>query len=173
MLARMLTLVCFCLAVATPRLAAQEPAKAGPEHEMLKKLAGDWDATVSFMGSESKATSHSEVGLGGLWLLTEFKGEFAGAPFAGRGTMGYDPAKKKYVSTWVDSMSASIMFSEGSFDADGKTFTETGSGTGPDGKPTKWRNVHEFQSNDKAVFTMYMTTDGKEAESFKITYQRK
>jgi hypothetical protein len=163
----------FALIVGVRPLAAQAPVKPGPEHEMLKKFEGDWDATVSFMGSETKATSINKVGLGGLWLTTDYKGEFAGAKFEGKGTMGYDPAKKKYVTVWVDSMSPSILLMEGDFDKDGKTYTETGEGKGPDGKPAKFKSVYEFKDKDSMVFTMYMVVDGKDQEGFKITYKRK
>jgi hypothetical protein len=146
--------------------------KPGPEHALLKKFAGDWDATVSFPGGESKATSRSAVVLGGFWLITNFRGEFGGAKFEGRGTMGYDPRKKKYVSTWVDSMSPSLLVMEGSFDKDGKTYTETGEGPGPDGKPSKMKSVYEFK-DDGLVFTMYTVAEGKDQQMLKIVYKRK
>src|SRR5262249_35902359 len=148
------------------------PAKPGPEHEKLKKLEGEWDATVAFAGSESKATASYKMTLGGFWLTHDFKGEFAGMKFEGKGTTGYDPVKKKYVSSWVDSMSPSMMLMEGNYDKDGK-YTETGDGPGPDGKPTKMKSVYDFKDDDNFVFTMYMVADGKDQEAFKITYKRK
>jgi hypothetical protein len=170
---RTVLLACGCLAVWVLPVAAQEPAKPGREHELLRKFEGEWDATVKFQGSESKAVSHNEVTLGGFWLVTHYKGEFAGAPFEGRGATGYDPAKKKYVGTWIDSMSASLLVLEGDFDKDRKTFTETGEGPGQDGKPMKMKGVYEFKDADTTVFTMYGVADGKDQEMFQITYHRK
>lgn len=172
---RVLTVICCLLAlvVCVLPLAAQQPPKPGPEHEMLKKFEGEWDATVSSMGMESKATSSIKIGLGGFWLTTDFKGEFGGEKFEGKGTSGYDPHKKKYVTTWVDSMSPTLMVMEGSFDKDGKTYTETGDSTGPDGKPMKMKSIYEFKDNDNMTFIMYNVTDGKEQEMLKITYKRK
>jgi hypothetical protein len=170
----LLSLMVGCLALSAPSLWAQPPMpKPGPEHEKLKWFAGDWDVTVAFMGQESKATATYKMDLGGFWLREEFHGTFAGQKFEGRGASGYDPIKKKYVGAWIDSMSPSLMVMEGSFSSDGKTFTETGEGPGPDGKMQKMKSVYQIKDNDSFVFTMYMTADGKEQEAFKLTYRRK
>jgi hypothetical protein len=174
---RTVLLACLCacllLAVGAAPAAAQGPAKPGPEHEMLKKFEGQWDAAVSFTGGESKATATYKLGLGGFWLLLNFKGEFGGAPFEGRGVMGYDPNKKKYVSTWIDSGEPFLTMTEGRFDKEGKTFTETGESVGMDGKPQKIKSVYEFKDKDSFVFTMYKVADGKDEQLLKITYTRK
>ena len=172
---RLLTIVCCALALvicALP-LAAQQPPKPGPEHEMLKKFEGTWDATVNLGGMESKGTSKYKMALGGFWLVNEFTGEIAGGKFEGRGATGYDPIKKKYVGAWIDSMSPTLMVMEGNFDKEGKTYTETGEGPGPEGKLQKMKSVIEFKDDDNMVFTMYTVADGKDQEMFKITYKRK
>jgi hypothetical protein len=163
----------FTLATVTSRLAAQEPPKPGPEHEALKKLVGDWDCTISMAGMEMKGTATYKLGFGGFWLTERFNADFGGMKFEGRGTIGYDPARKHYVSTWVDSMSPTMIIMHGSMDKDGKIFTETGEGPGMDGKLTKLKTVAEYKDNDNFTFTMYQTADGKEQESFKISYTRK
>ena len=53
---------------------------------------------------ESKGIEKNELLKGGLWLISRFEGEVVGTPFTGIGTFGYDPAEKKYVGTWVDTM---------------------------------------------------------------------
>src|SRR5262245_33628234 len=139
----------IALAIGTASLQAQQGApKPGPEHEKLKKYAGKWDATVSAGGMESKAVADYKMSLGGFWLTADFTGEFAGTKFEGKGTTGYDPLKKKYVGTWIDSMSPTLMVTEGEFDKDGKIYTETTEGPGPDGKVGKMKNVHEFKDDD-------------------------
>jgi hypothetical protein len=163
----------YCLVLGSLPVAAQQPAKPGPEQEVLKKFEGNWDATVAFSGQEAKGQSVYKLGFGGLWLTQDFQGDFGGMKFEGRGTTGYDPIKKKYVGTWIDSMSPSLAIMEGEFSKDGKTYTETGEGPGPDGKPAKMKNVCEFKDNNTMVFTMYMVNDGKEQEAMKITYKKK
>ncbi len=171
---RPLTLACFAFVLTAVPVAAQ-PAmpKPGPEHALLKKFVGDWDATVSMMGQESKGTSHNRIALGGFWLLTDFHADLGGIPFAGRGTTGYDPARKHYVGTWIDSMSPGLTLTHGSFDAGAKTYTERGTGPGEDGKPTKIKAVTQFPDDDTMIFTMYNVADDKDQEVLKITYKRK
>ncbi len=173
MRARLLALFCCVAAWGLARADEAQPPKPGPEQEALKKLVGDWDASVNFMGQEEKATASFKMELGGFWLVQHFKGDFGGQKFEGRGTTGYDPIKKKYVSTWIDSMSPVMMVSEGSYDKDGKTYTEIGEGVGPDGKPGQIKSVSEFQDADTLVLTMYAVRDGKDEQMMKITYKRK
>src|SRR5262245_51395340 len=93
--------------------------KPGPEHEILKKDVGVWDATVETTmapggkPSVSKGVETNALLGDGLWLIQDFKGEFAGVPFQGHGVAGYDSSKKKYVGTWVDSMSTGLSTTEG------------------------------------------------------------
>jgi Protein of unknown function (DUF1579) len=155
------------------RLAAQEPAKPGPEHEALKRLVGDWDCTIHMQGAEFKGTANYKLGYGGFWITEHFNADFGGMKFEGRGTTGYDPNKKKYITTWIDSMTPKLMIMEGTMDKDAKTFTETGEGTGMDGKPAKFKSVSEYKDNDTINFTMYTVANGKEQEMMKINYTRK
>jgi hypothetical protein len=154
-------------------LAAQGPAKSGPEHEMLKKFEGQWDAIVSFGDNKAKGTASYKLGLGGLWLQLHFKSDIGGAPFEGRGVTGYDPTKKKYVSSWVDSMEPWMTVMEGNFDKDGNTFTETGEAPGQDGKLQKMKSVYEFKDKDTIVLTMYQVAGDKDQQMMQITYTRK
>jgi Protein of unknown function (DUF1579) len=165
---------CFLASYGVSRADEAQPPKPGPEQELLKQMAGEWDATVAFMGKEQKGSAVYKLGFGGFWLTEDFKGEFGGHQFEGRGTTGYDPIKKKYVSTWIDSASPSMMVMEGNFDKDGTTYTETGEGpAGIEGKSQKLKSVFEFKDKDTFVFTMYEVADGKPTEMMKITYKRK
>src|SRR5262245_21241140 len=101
------------LALAILAAATQLPAqgvKPGPEHALLKEAVGTWDTSIKVpSGDTSKGTCICTVGLNGLWLFESFKGEVAGMQYEGRGATSYDPAKKKFVNIWIDSMSASPM----------------------------------------------------------------
>jgi Protein of unknown function (DUF1579) len=169
-----------------PRLvAAQEgmpPApKPGPEHMVLKQDEGTWDATVEmFMAPgappmTSKGVETNVVGCGGLCLISDFKGEMGpGQPFHGHGTSTWDPAKKKYVGTWTDSMSSGISLGEATYDAASKTMTGTMEGTDASGKASKMKSVVNYKDANTRVFTMYMTgPDGKEVPGMRISYTRR
>ena len=148
----------------------------GPEHEMLKKDVGTWDATVEmFMApgappSVSKGTEIVTM-VGGFWQVSEFKAEMMGQPFEGRGAMGYDPMKKKYVGTWVDSMTPGYYVSEATYDPATKTMTGLMEGPDPSGKVTKTKETTEWKADGTRVFTMY-NPDGKTV-GMRITYKRK
>lgn len=178
--------------VAGPAARAQEAKKAegaqqamppmpkpGPEHEILKNDAGNWDATVEMWEqpgtppSMSKGFETNAMGCGGLCLITDFKGEFMATPFQGHGVAVYDMVAKKYTSTWMDSMSPSLMIGSSSYDAAKKTMTGWMEGPDMTGKTVKMKAVTEWKDADTRVFTMYMAgPDGKEFPGMRITYKR-
>ena len=167
-------IVCFAVVTGllfTSAANAQEGPKPGPEHALLKKMEGTWDATMKFGGMESKGVAVYKMELGGLWLACTFEGDIFGAKFTGKGLDSYDPARKKYVGVWVDSMSTAPMVMEGTHDKDKKTTTMSGEGPGMDGKATKYKSVSEMKDDNTMLFSMYMG-DGKEP-AFVITYKRR
>ncbi len=102
--------------------------KPTPEHVWLEKFVGDWSTdSKGTMGPdqppmECKGSLNSRK-LGGFWVLNEMKGDMAGAPMTGVQTIGYDENKKKYVGTWVDSMTNFMWKYEGTVDKTGKILT--------------------------------------------------
>ncbi|MCZ7640385.1 MAG: DUF1579 domain-containing protein [Verrucomicrobia bacterium] len=153
---------------------AQEMPGPGPEHEALKRHEGEWIATVKSPEGDSKGTMTLKMECGGLWLASDFRAEFGGMKFHGRGFDGYDPMKKKYVSVWVDSMSPRPLLLEGTMDAEKKTLTMYGEGPGPDGKPVKYKNVTRFPDADHQTFTMHVVdADGQATPMLTIEYVRK
>ena len=165
----MLSVVAVLLAV--PAF-AQEVPKPGKEHDFLKKQEGTWEVTMNLGGQESKGTSTYKMELGGFWLTSTLESEVFGQKFTGKGTDGYCPIKKKYVSFWTDSMAPSPVVMEGSYDEKAKTLTM--SGEGPDmmtGKMAKYKSVTEMPDADSMTMKMY-TGDAKEP-AFTVSYKRK
>lgn len=149
----------FLLALALP---AQEMPKPTPHHDAMKAMAGPWDATVkAYMAPgkppmESKGVEVNTLGLGGLWLVSEFKSDMAGMPFEGRGLFGYDPSAKKHVGTWVDNSGYWQAVSAGTC-ADGcKTVTSTFKGYGMDGKPAAFKEVTRQVDADHRTMDMFI-----------------
>jgi hypothetical protein len=167
---------------ATPAAPAPPAAPAmptpGPEHAVLKDAAGTWDATVeSFAapGQPPMLAKGIETGtmVGGFWLVSDFKSEVMGQPFLGRSTLGYDPVKKKYVSTWIDSMTPSLSVGESDYDPATKTFTGWMDGIDHRGRPTRFKSVTVFKDPATRIATMSMKgPDGKEMTVMRITYTR-
>jgi len=171
---RLSLIACAVAALLVPAAASQEPPKPGPEHERLKRMEGVWEATMKMGDQESKGTMKYKMALGGLWLASEFEGEFGGMKFQGRGLSTYDAVKKKYIEVWADSMSTSPMLMEGTYDKAGKVLTSTGEGPGIDGPNTKYKSTLELKDNDTLVMTMATTgKDGKSNEMMTATFKRK
>lgn len=138
-------------------LAAQAPTK---EHEWLHQLAGQWDADLEIFAEPGKPpmklkSTEDTRRIGGYWILSE--GEVTGSPmpFKRALTLGYDPQKKKYVATWMDSNSPNLGIYEGSLDEAGKTLTLEGDMPSPfaPGATVRMRQVIEIKSPDRKVLT--------------------
>ncbi len=164
----------FCAVVAVVLLTSAVPAqppKPGAEHEVLKKLEGDWDLVMSVGGTESKGSVTYKMELGGLWLAGSLEGELFGAKFQGKSLSTYDAGKKKYIEVWADSMGTQPILLEGTYDKDKKTLTMSGEGPGMDGKSTKYKSVTTYTDDSTIKFGMY-AGDTKEP-AFTVTYTRK
>jgi hypothetical protein len=123
----------------------------------------------------SKGVDTTVLGPGGFSILTDYKGEFMGIPFTGHGVTTYDAARQKYVGTWLDSMTAGIGISHGTYDAAKKTMTDSMEGPDMAGKITTMKAVTEWKDADTKVFTMYnpVGADGKETPGMRMTYKRR
>ena len=157
--------------------------KPGPEHKILAADEGTWDATVkSFAAGPdaeptvSKGTEVNTVLPGGLWVLSKFEGDFDGVKFEGRGQFGYDPLKKKYIGTWIDSMSAGLTVLEGTYDAKTKTMTYEGDAVEPATKMKYHEKMVTATKDDGTrVFTLYMKIgEAKDEVKFmEVTYRKR
>src|SRR5262249_52954049 len=137
-------------------VSSQEMPKPGPEHKLLKAREGTWEATMKFGGKESKGTVTYRMELGGFWLAGTMQSELFGTKFTGKSLESYHPAKKKYVSVWVDSMSTAPVTMEGTYDKEKKTFTMAGEGPAMEGKTAKYRSVTKMPDADTIEMTMYI-----------------
>ncbi|MFK7738848.1 MAG: DUF1579 domain-containing protein [Planctomycetota bacterium] len=168
----------FTACAFTAPAAAQMP---GPqkEHQPLAAQVGTWDAKMEYTdfttgkAATSKGTSIRKQPLGGMWLIDQFQTTMMGMPFKGMGTTGYDPAKKKYVGTWIDSMTPSLMVLEGNYDKTGKILTMSGMGVGMDGKPAMHRMVTTEKDANTHVFEMFVAGPDGDIKVMTITYTRR
>jgi hypothetical protein len=169
--------------LAAPTVSAQQGPpmpKPGPEHAVFKMDVGTWDAVVEIATApgapvqKSKGVETNRIGCGGLCLISDFKADIMGMTFEGHGVTTWDPAKKKYVGSWTDSMSSGLAIGESTYDANAKKWTGTMEGPDMTGKIVKSRSVGEMPNPTTRVFTMYSPgPDGKESESMKITYTKR
>jgi hypothetical protein len=176
---------CASLILATSASAQDQPGqewviKPTEQHELLKKDVGTWDATVKIFpmpGAKamvSKGVEKNRLLKGGLWLITRFEGEAIGTPFIGMGQFGYDPAEKKYVGTWVDTMTPHMMTTKSDYDEATKTMTGTSETRDPiTGEKYTAKMISRYNDDGTRVMEMHRTgEDGKEWKVMEITYKR-
>ncbi len=149
---------------------AQAPPQQGAteQHEWLRKFVGEWDVVSEATVGEGQPAMKAEATmkstmLGNLWLVNKSETKVGGMTVAGIQTIGYDPEKKKYIGTWVDSMMNHIWHYEGTVDPDGKKITLATDGPSMSGEGTdKYRDAYEFTSKDTFTSTSsVLTEDGK------------
>jgi hypothetical protein len=176
--------ICTLFALATLVLQFSSAASAQSlqtdEHKILQKEVGTWDAACKVWpmpGAELMEFSGSETNelLGGLWLISKFEGKLGEMPYTGRGTTGYDPAEKKYVGTWIDSVSPYLTIMKGDYDLATKTLTMTGEmrdvGTG---KILATKQVWRYIDDDTRTFEIHSPgEDGKMWKMMEIEYKRR
>lgn len=179
---KLLTSLAAAVLCASSLIAAEMPAMPKPvaEHEWLKQFVGEWDIeTEIFMEPgkppvKMKGTESAKM-LGGFWVVGENQGEMMGAPFTGIMTFGFDPQKKKYTGTWVDSNTSALWQYLGTVDASGKVLTLETEGFCPmEGQVCQFKDTIEFKSPDHRVMTgTKLGKDGKWTTGMVINARRK
>lgn len=150
-------------------------------HKKLEPFVGNWDVKVkSWMAAdapplESTGSAQNSWILGGRYLEQKFQGSFMDMPFNGVGYTGYDNTKKQYVSTWMDSMSTSVMVAAGNADPTGKVMAFAANMEDP--VTHKIHRIDEkitIVNNDHHVMEMWAPgMDGKVYKNMEITYTRR
>ena len=164
------TLTFFNIKVAAQNL----PMK---EHEMLKMDDGTWQANIKMWSTpdaEPSISSAKETNtmIGELWSIGKLEGNIAGTDFIGYATLGYDPSQKKYVGTWVDSVTPEITQMSGTYDADSKTLTLFYLTYASDGKAQERKNVMVYKNDNTRDFEMFIKRGDQWTKSMEILYQR-
>jgi len=168
---------------ATANKAWMDFATPGEMHKMLAKSDGVWTgANTTWMENGGKPiTSTSEAAnkmiFDGRYQVSEHKGNFMGMPFEGMSIVGYDNAKKKFVSTWIDNMGTGIMSSEGEWNSSTKSIEFKGKMSDParPGKDCDIREVFTFIDDNTQKLEMYGPDGktGKEYKTMEIMFTRK
>jgi len=155
----------------TPQTEPSQPEFPQPQeqHQWLERFAGEWvTQSEGSMGPDQppmkcEGTMTSRM-LGGFWVINEMQGDVMGAPMTGLQTIGYDPEKKKYVGTWVDSMTNLLWQYEGTVDESGNKLSLLAEGPNmmAAGKTTQFEDAYEFKTPDHILVTSSMLgEDGK------------
>jgi hypothetical protein len=161
----------------------KEACTPSEHHKVLAQAIGKWDTEtrVWVQGPDAEPTSEKGAAefkwlVEGRWLMEETQGPFMHSPRKGFGITGYDNYKKKYVSSWVDSITTTLITYEGNFDQTGKVMLSFGfldePITGEHDKCVKY--VWRFLDPDKMVFEVHDLPIGEtNTKVFEIIYTRK
>lgn len=149
---------------AKPEAAPPPGAFAEPtqEHAWLQNMVGQWETEGEVMmgpGQSMKCKGTETVrSVGKFWTVAESKNTVMELQMQGVFTLGYDPRTKKYVGSWVDSMTDYMWRYEGTVDAAGKKLTLDTEGPNPaaPGTMAKFKETMELTDKDHRVFTSSM-----------------
>jgi hypothetical protein len=178
--------LCFCGKTQTMDSAAmmktwQSFMTPGDMQKMLAKSNGDWNEEVTTWMEPGKppmksmATCTNKMVLNGLYQESVHKGNMMGMEFEGHGTVGYDNARKVFVSSWIDNMGSGIMYTEGAWDNASNSLIMKGKATDAmTGKAMDIKEVMKFVDDNTQTMEMYVPgPDGKEMKTMEIKLTRK
>jgi hypothetical protein len=153
--------------------------EATHEHRLLKEHVGTWKVACTYFMDPTKppmevtATETIEM-LGEFWTRSVFRADIGGFMMEGSATVGYDPEKGKWVSTWIDNGIPFLFYFEGDLDESIGALEMTGTGPSPiDGGPTTYRTVETVIGPDERTVDLFFTLPaGDEVQMFAYTYTR-
>jgi hypothetical protein len=151
------------------------------QHEWLAQLVGEWTVSVEATmepGAEPMRMESSETvrSIGGLWVVAEGSTTFDGEPFASMLTLGYDPVRKAFVGSWIDTTQAYMWSYVGTLDESGRILTLETAGPAFDdpGATANYRDALEIKGPDHRQLTSSVQqADGSWVGFMRADYRRK
>lgn len=125
-----------------------------PEHGWLHRLLGTWRYEMEATGpdgtmlrGEGRETVRS---LGGFWVIGEAEGTMPGCgPGRWVITLGWNPAARRFLGSWVGSMMAHMFVYDGALSEDGRSLTLENEGPSFTGEGTaRYRDVVTLEGDD-------------------------
>ena len=154
-------------------------AVPGEPHKLLARLEGRWSTKgTAWMEPdkppmENTGTCEQKMILGGRYLQQEYASQMMGTRYTGINLIGFDNHTRKYMSTWIDSMSTAIYCFEGAASADGRTITQECRYDDPVRGPLLWRSVSRIVDDDTMIYEMFITLEGgMERKEMEMTLSR-
>ena len=150
------------------------------EHRWLHRLVGDWtfegEAVMGPDQPPARMTGRERVRmLGDAWAICEMSdGDDAGTPPMSMMTLGFDPARDRFVGSFVTGPLAHLWTYEGALDAAGRTLTLDTMGPHPE-QPglVPYRDVIELAGGDERTLRSEMRgPDGGWREVMTCRYRR-
>jgi hypothetical protein len=152
-----------------------------PEHRWLEQFVGEWtyehECAPGPDQPHSKLTGVETVRtLGGVWILCEGQGEMPDGCGAGLTvmTLGYDPARKRFVGSFIGSMMTFQWLYDGTLNGNVLTLDSEGPSFAGDGTMAKYQDIIEILSPDHRILrSQTLGGDGKWQPFMTAHYRRK
>lgn len=150
------------------------------EHEWLLQLVGEWDANWDTEpgNPDSDATwkSHESIkAVGDLWIVAEGEASGAGFSFTSMLTIGYDPAEKAFVGSWIDSIQTHMWTYRGTLDEERRVLTLAAEGpsmTDPT-KTAKYEDrIELIDADHKRITSVGMNDKGEWEQYMQVNFTR-
>lgn len=153
-----------------------EPQK---EHHWLQQLVGEWTFETECVMEPGKPPSKFQGvevvrPLGSVWILCDMTGEMPGG---GKGinlmTLGYDPAKKRFVGSFIGNMMTNLWVYDGVLDGNVLTLDTEGPTFTGDGKLAKYQDIIEIiDADQRTLSSQSIGPDGKWVRFMTARYRR-
>lgn len=162
---------------------AQKPASAsaaGDAHEVLARLAGNWEAHARFWvptdssapPTECTATVNAEMIMGGRFLFQRVAGQCMGQPIEAIGVIGHDNVTGRYQAVSLSTMGTGIFHHVGDRNDAGDLVLHLSYQDRATGATVKRRTVRTMTSGSEWVETAYETRNGAEQKVMEIRARR-
>ncbi len=151
----------------------------GEMHQMMGQIVGEWNTSITMWmdpsaePTKSTGTSVFKAILDGRYFQGEHHATFMNMPMTGYEISGYDNAKKKFFSTWIDNFGTGILYLEGTYDPETKTVTYTGKSTDPMGVESNVKETIKYVDKDNVYIEMFMINEGNEFKTMELNFTRK
>lgn len=153
----------------------------GEMHKFLEHGVGEWNVASKFWMTpeaepmESEGTAVGEMLMGGRYLHMKHTGTFMGMPFEGVSLEGYDNAKEKFISIWIDNMGTGITRTTGTLDKEKKQIVYEGTATDPMTKGDEWfkQVMTIVDENNMHLEIFGKIEDGSEFKFMDMAFTRK
>ena len=136
-------------------------AEVAAEHEWLRRLVGEWSVEMASMDGVEQPPgtmtgTETVRALGDVWLLCEGRGQMPdGSASMTLMTLGFDPAQRCFVGTWIGSMMNHLwVYRRGTLDAEQRQLNLDAEGPSFGGKPgemAQYRDIIEIVGDDERL----------------------
>jgi hypothetical protein len=149
--------------------------------KMMASWGGTWSADITMWEhpdvtpQKTKGIAINKMIMGGRYQVSTNTSMMMGMPFEGQSTLGFDNAKKIFISTWIDNMGTGIMVMKGPWNSATKSIMLSGSMVDPTtGNEVGVRENFTIIDDKTQLMEMFVTgADGKEFKNMEIKYSKK